>query len=218
MGRLTAVCFVVIAGLGGLAGAGGAAAATSSPTGACATSGSYTGTYVAVVVEHGDGATLSRCVRLSGTTMTGERVLAASGLEYQTQSYSFGDALCQLDHEPAAYTACLPSTGSYWALFVWSAGGPWQAASQGISAQTFTAGEAMGLRYDPESATTPPPPGATPPPACTAALGCREAASTAAPSGGASGGVSIALIVGLAALAVLLALAATQVVLRRRRT
>jgi hypothetical protein len=213
--RTSAVMVGAVAGLALLTQAG-VSAAGATAAGACASASS--GRHVALVVQHGDGRTLSRCVPMSGTTMTGEQILKASGVEYQVQSFgSLGDAACQVDHEPASYTQCLPSTGSYWALFVSTAGAAWQSASKGISEQTFAAGDALGLRYDPESASSAAPPSVAPPAVCTPALGCGAASGTPAGHPSPGSGVSGALIGALAVAAVLVVLLAIQLVARRRR-
>ncbi len=217
-GRLAAALLAVVfaAGFASLGETAGVAAG-SAPAGACA-SGS-TVRHVALVIQHGDGRTLSRCVRFSGTTMTGEQVLQASGIEYQVQNFgTLGDAVCQIDHEPASYSQCLPSSGSYWALFTSPHGGAWQGASKGISELKYLPGDGVGLRYDPESASTAAPPSIAAPASCTAALGCGAVRGTKTGDTSAGSGVSPALIASLAVAALLVVLLLLQVSLRRRRT
>jgi hypothetical protein len=143
-------------------------------------------------------------------------VLQASGLEYATQGYgSLGQAVCQVDEEPAAYSTCLPSGGSYWALFTSRAGGAWQAGDVGISSLDFANGDAEGLRYDPETGPDPAPPS---PAGVCAAAGSSVPASGGAPSaspGAAGAGASPALIAAAAVFGVLLGLAGLQLLLRR---
>lgn len=215
-GRRAALIAVVVAAIATVPLEAGTVSATGAASaGACSSTSSVR--HVAVVVEHADGRTLSRCARFSGTAMTAEQVLAASGIEYQVQSYgSLGDAACQIDEEPASYTQCLPSSGSYWAVFVAAGGAAWQQASKGISEQTLHAGDGLGFRYDPESASTAAPPSVAAPATCTPALGCGATpqAGPARPSSG--GGVSPALIAALIVGAALVVLLATRLVLRRR--
>jgi len=168
--------------------------------------------HVALVVEPGSGSVTTRCVSFSGPTITGEQILQASGLEYATQSYgSLGDAPCQIVEVPASYSACLPSSGDYWALFVSTSGGAWQSASKGISSETFHSGDAEGFRYDSVTGNDPPP-SRSPAGVCTTAA--QNVTSTA--TGGGTGGPSPALIAALALVAALIVLVAVQWGVRRR--
>jgi hypothetical protein len=122
---------------------------------------------VALVVEHGDAQSLRECIGFDSTTITGEQILQASGLEFATVGYgSLGDAVCQIDHEPASYpSTCWTTTSPYWVLFVARGGGSWSTANQGASSQTFGDGDAAGFRYDPQTGGAPPP--VSPAGACT---------------------------------------------------
>ncbi len=142
--------------------------------------------HVTLVVEHGDGRVVGLCIGFDGSSITGEQIIQASGLEYATQSYgSLGDAVCQLDSEPTSYGACLPANGSYWAMFVSRSGGAWQNAAQGISTETFSDGDAEGFRYDSQSGSEPPPP--SPAGICARALATPTAAPVAPPASAAGG-------------------------------
>lgn len=156
--------------------------------------------HVTLVVEHGDARVIGLCIGFDGSSITGEQILRASGLEYATQSYgSLGDAVCQLDSEPASYSACLPAGGSYWAMVVSRSGGPWQTSDLGISTEAFSNGDAEGFRYEAQSGPEPPPASpagicaralagsATSPPAATAAT---SAAGGSVRSGGSGGGAA----------------------------
>lgn len=209
--RLLSALAVPLLGAGlGVGGAGAIMIPSASLCAAAAQSG-----HVALVVELGSGSTTTRCVSFSGTSITGEQVLKASGLEYSTQSYgALGDALCQVENEPPTYTTCLPSSGDYWALFASRSGGAWKPASAGISSETFRSGDAAGLRYDPLTGTDPPPSHS---PAGICATAAHSETGTplaqASPTGPGAG-----LIAGLAVAAALLVLLALQLTLRRRRT
>lgn len=114
---------------------------------------------VALVVEHGDTAVIRICVGFTGSTVRALTVLQSSGLEIGTESYgSLGTAICQIDHEPAQYTTCLPAGGSYWVLFLSHAGGAWATSSQGASNAMVADGDGVGFRYDPQAGADPPPP------------------------------------------------------------
>lgn len=137
--------------------------------------------HAALVVEHGDGSVVTRCVAFDTATVTGEWLLNASGISWSGQSFGgFGDAVCALDLEPAHYTDC-PGKDYYWAVFVSHAGGAWQLASVGISTLTLGDGDAEGFRYVPSAAT----PAAPPSPAgvCAAAEASAAATTAAAKAG-----------------------------------
>lgn len=133
---------------------------------ACASSGPY---HAALVVEHGGGGTIRRCVGFSSATITGDQLLQLSGIEDTTATLGgFGQAVCQIDNEPEHFSACLPpSPDPYWAMFVSRGGGSWAASNLGISSQTFANGDAEGFRYDPQTGTAAPPPVPTPCPSPT---------------------------------------------------
>ena len=174
--------------------------------------------HVALVVELGDGESVGRCVGFNASSISGEEVLQASGLEYATQGYgSLGQAVCQVDEEPAAYSTCLPSSGSYWALFTSRAGGAWQAGDVGISSLDFANGDAEGLRYDPETGPDPAPP---PPAGVCAASGSSAPASggVASASPGVAGAGATPALIAAAVFGGRLGRAGLQLVLRRRRT
>jgi hypothetical protein len=138
---------------------------------------------VALVVEHGDGPPAIRvCVGFAASTVTALVVLQSSGLEIGTESYgSLGTAVCQIDHEPAQYTTCLPASGSYWVLFISHAGGAWTTSSQGVSSATVANGDAVGFRYDPLAGADPPPP--SPVGACPAPTPSPGPTPTPVPTG-----------------------------------
>ena len=152
----------VSAGLAGLtflllAGCGGGAQASPGGSGAsCLNSSLPHRAYV--VVEHGSGATLDRCVGFSGDSIAGDALMKASGIPYQTQHFSFGDAVCAMDKEPKSFDSCLPQGAPYWALWTESGGGAWQEAQVGLADLKLGAGDAIGWRYTPQAEASPSPP------------------------------------------------------------
>ncbi|MBV8529452.1 MAG: hypothetical protein JOZ75_14170 [Candidatus Dormibacteraeota bacterium] len=175
--------------IAGVLAGGFGGAATLVPAAQLCAAATYTG-HVTLVVEHGDTRVVGLCIGFDGSSITGEQMLQASGLEYATQSYGgLGDAVCQLDSEPASYGACLPASGSYWAMFVSRNGGGWQTADRGISTETFSDGDAEGFRYVPQSRPQPPP--ASPAGICARALaGPPTPAPAATTSATAAAGVA----------------------------
>jgi len=170
---------------------------------------------VGLVVEHGDGRVIRRCVGFGSATTTALAVLQASGLEVGISSYGggLGDAVCQIDTEPATYPPeCFTATGPYWVLFVSRAGSAWAVSSLGASNVTVANGDDIGFRYDSQTGTDPPPPspagtcptvtpspartptpaaGTTPPPRATpsAAVAATSRPATPGPTATAASGV-----------------------------
>jgi hypothetical protein len=141
----------------------------------CAAAGSHR---AALVVQHGDGSVVTRCVAFDAATITGEGLLDSSGVAWSGQTFGgFGVAVCSLDGEPAHYSTC-PGKESYWALFVSRGGGAWQLASAGVSSLTLADGDAEGLRYVPAAGVPAPP------------LAPAGVCAAAGPSAGATAGAS----------------------------
>lgn len=172
-------------------------------TSACAGAGPH---HAAVIVEHGDGSVVTRCVAFDTNQVTGEQLLNASGISWSGQTFGgFGDAVCAMDGEPAGYTSC-PGKDSYWAVFVARGNGAWQLANAGVMTLTLADGDVEGFRYVPSSGLPAAPPtaagvcgvhaspAATPALSATAATTVTPRATAFAPatprSSGNSGGVA----------------------------
>ena len=112
-----------------------------------------------VVVQHLSGGVLQRCVGFGGSTIDGDQLMARSGIEYQTQTFSgLGKAVCQIDREPAHFSTCFPKDQPYWALYESRHGGPWITPSTGYATLVLSDGDALGWRYQPASGSPVPPP------------------------------------------------------------
>jgi len=142
----------------------------------CAAAGSH---HAALLVEHGAGSVVTRCVAFDASSISGEELLNLSGVAWSSQTFGgFGDAVCALDGEPARYVDC-PGKDSYWAVFVARGGGSWQLADVGISTLALHDGDAEGFQYVPASGVAAAPvsaggvcaAGATPAPRRSAAAG-----------------------------------------------
>jgi len=147
----------------GLAAMMSACSSTTSPvaTSASATAScsAVSGTHHArVVVEASPSHVVSSCVGFSAATISAVKLLDKSDIEFGTQSYSYGLAICQADNAPAHYSSCFSSTGPYWALFTSKDGAAWVAAQVGVSDVTVSPGDSVGLRYDSQTGTPAPPP------------------------------------------------------------
>jgi len=128
-----------------------AIATTPSPT--CAGTGTQ---HAYVVVEHLSGASLQRCVAFSGS-IGGKQLMDQSGISYQSQTFSFGLAVCAIDNEPATFAQCFEQGKPYWSLFV-EQSGTWTAAQSGIDQITLHDKDALGWRFVPAADATPSPP------------------------------------------------------------
>ena len=101
---------------------------------------------------------MTRCIAFGGSSLTGEQVLAQSGLEYQTVAFGgLSDAVCQVDGEPVTFPpSCWTGSSPFWELFVARKGGSWSWSSLGMSALVLHDGDSEGLRYEPQTSTSPP--------------------------------------------------------------
>jgi hypothetical protein len=151
------VLFILVAWVGLVACGGGNAnqpSAAASP--ACINAAAAH--HVHVVVAHAAGATLDRCVGFATDKVAAADLMAASGISFKTQHFSFGDAACAIDGEPQSFDTCLPQGAPYWALWTATAGGVWQMAQTGFTDVKLGDGDALGWRYTPASEASPSPP------------------------------------------------------------
>ena len=138
--------------------------------------------HAALIVEHGDGSVVRRCVGFDSATVTGEQLLDMSGVQWGFEDYgSMGKAVCQIDEEPATYgDPCLASGQPYWAMFVSRGGGGWTGSGRGVSSQTFADGDAEGFRFGMDAVAPVSAAGTcsagvpTPPPSVTSAPPARQ--------------------------------------------
>src|SRR5438067_7373820 len=149
---LAGLLFLLSAACAG-SGSGGPGASASV---ACANPSSPHRAYV--VVEHLSGAAVDKCVGFTGSQIAGDQLMKESGLVYQTQHFSFGDAVCAIDREPASFDQCLPQNAPYWGLWTETRGGAWQQAQVGFSQLMLGDGDTMGWRYTPATEASPAPP------------------------------------------------------------
>jgi hypothetical protein len=130
--------------------------ATVSPSPTCINASAPHHAYV--VVQHLSGTWLYKCVGFSTDTIDAPDLMDQSGIEYQTQTFSFGKAVCQIDNEPATFTQCLPQNAPYWGLFIASAG-VWATAQTGYTAVLLHDKDELGWHYvsstDPSPAAPP---------------------------------------------------------------
>lgn len=142
--------------LGGVNACGGSPSASASPAaGSCVNASAPHKAYV--VVQHiATAHRLQKCVGFSGDTIDGQTLMDQSGIEYQTQTFSFGKAVCQVDNEPAQYSKCFADSGPNWTLFV-ETSGAWAEAQTGYTQITLHDKDALGWTYTADASPAPPP-------------------------------------------------------------
>lgn len=163
-GRWSAVGLLMVAAgaltIGGTGSAPAAAASHASGSGSCA---GVSGTHHArVVVEASPGSVVQRCVGFSSRSIPALTLLRDGHVQTGTQKFSFGVAICQVNHVPRHYSQCLPSGKDYWALFLSTNGHRWTSPATGVSDIKVPAGGSLGLRYDSPKGNPAPPPRPSP--------------------------------------------------------
>jgi hypothetical protein len=136
-------------------GSSGSPSAATSPANTCVNASAPHHAYV-IVVHAGAAKALQKCVGFSGDTIDGQTLMDQSKVEYQTQTFSFGKAVCQVDSEPKQYTDCFAKSGPNWLLFV-DANGTWAMAQTGYTQVTLHDKDALGWIYTAEQSPSPPP-------------------------------------------------------------
>jgi len=103
---------------------------------------------VGLVVVHGDGSTITRCIEFDESEISGYDVLQRSGLEIVAAHDSgMGAAICAIDGEGCSKSSCLtcdvPNYWSYWHLD----GSAWTYSSVGVSTYKAHDGDIEGWRW-----------------------------------------------------------------------
>jgi hypothetical protein len=139
-----------------LAACGGSSTpATAGPASTCVNASTAHRAYV--VVEHLSGKSLQKCVGFNGDSVDGQTLMDQSGIEYQTQTFSFGKGVCQVDNEPKQFSECLPKNQPYWSEWV-ETGGRWAMAQVGYTQVQVHDKEALGWHYVSSTDQSPSPP------------------------------------------------------------
>ncbi len=104
---------------------------------------------VALVVQHGDGSLVVRCVAFSQPSLTGYDILARSGLDIAAAIGPLGAVVCALDGEgcPTGYCFCQspPNYWSYWKM----RDGAWVYAQMSANSQKVHDGAVEGWAWGP---------------------------------------------------------------------
>lgn len=120
--------------------------------------------HIGLVVVHGDGQVLTRCVGFNENEINGYDLLARSGLDLNIEVGGNGAAICRIDNEGCTYPQddcfcqCTGGACTYWSYWQW-AGTSWQYASLGASNMIGHNGDVQGWHWGlgrVDSATAPP--------------------------------------------------------------
>ncbi|RIK45643.1 MAG: hypothetical protein DCC57_16350 [Chloroflexi bacterium] len=88
-----------------------------------------------LVVVHGDGSVIRRCVEFDGESISGYELLERSGLDLRMEVSGMGPTICAIDQEGCGagehcFCRCLSSPCEYWSYWRLEDGG-WRYASVG---------------------------------------------------------------------------------------
>ena len=116
-----------------------------------------------LIIVHGDGRVVSRCVDFSEPQISGYELLQRSGLDLNIEVNGVGVAICRLDGEGCSYPqqSCFCGTESnssqYWSYWQWT-NATWQYSNQGATNQPVQPGAVQGWVWglDTTNPTTPP--------------------------------------------------------------
>jgi hypothetical protein len=130
-------------------------ASSASPASSCVNATAAHRAYV--VVQHSSGTTVQKCIGFAGDTIDGQALMDQSGIAFQTQTFSFGKAVCQIDSEPGTYDKCFATSGPNWSLFTES-NGTWSVGQTSFTQVTLHDKDALGWRYMAYETSPSPPP------------------------------------------------------------
>src|SRR5262245_9123734 len=103
-----------------------------------------------VVVQHGSGAWIERCVGFGPGFIDAPTLMGRAGISYTWLE----STLCAVDGEPATAAPCPPNETQRWAVFVTTAD-RWSMTSEPFDSVRIADRQALGLRYVAASDRTP---------------------------------------------------------------
>ena len=129
-----------------------------------------------LIVVHGDGRVLTRCVTFTEDRISGVALLQSSGLTVDANSGPMGSAVCTINSEgcPAndCFCQCKSAPCAYWNYFHRNADGSWAYSGMGAATWTVGNGDIDGWVWGD---------GSTPPPALAFDAICGAESVPAAP-------------------------------------
>lgn len=132
-----------------------------------------------LVIVHGDGQLVSRCITFGEEQISGYELLQRANLDLNVEVNGIGAAICRIDGEGCSYPqqSCFCGTEGdsyrYWSYWQLSASG-WQYSNQGATNTQVKAGEVQGWLWGEGANNT-----VAPPPVVTFAEICLPPTATA---------------------------------------
>lgn len=108
-----------------------------------------------VVVDFGDGHTVTRRITFTGTAISGLNALQLSGLELTTVDFSFGTAVCAIEGVGCPASNCFCNANKFWGYQFWD-GATWQGYMTGPGGSNIGAGAVEGWAWGPSNSSPPP--------------------------------------------------------------
>jgi prenyltransferase beta subunit len=108
-----------------------------------------------VVVDFGDGHTVTRRITFTDAAISGLQALQLSGLELTTVDFSFGTAVCAIEGVGCPATNCFCDANKFWGYQFWD-GAAWQGYMSGASSSSVGAGAVEGWAWGPSGSNPPP--------------------------------------------------------------
>lgn len=138
-----------------------------------------------LVVVHGDGRTVTRCVSFAEPELTGFGLLQRSGLGVLTESGPMGSTICSIDGEGCpsldCWCECKGTPCAYWNYFYRSAAGAWNYSGAGAAMRTLRNGDVDGWVWGDGSQV---PPAVSFEAICDGAVAAENPTPTPAPEAG----------------------------------
>ena len=108
-----------------------------------------------VVVDFGDGRTVTRRVTFTSPTISGLQALQSSGLALTTVDFSFGTAICAIEGVGCPASNCFCNADKFWGYQFWD-GAAWQGYMAGAGSTAIGDGAVEGWAWG-VSGSNPPP-------------------------------------------------------------
>jgi hypothetical protein len=142
----------------------------------------------ALVVVHGDGSVVTRCVAFAEPQISGLELLQRAGLDLNLEASGVGASICRLDGEgctfpgQSCFCQCEGATCTYWSYWRW-ADGAWRYSQQGVANSSVLPGALEGWVWGAGTVErAQPPPAITFDAVCAPPTPVATVTSTAAPT------------------------------------
>ncbi len=98
-----------------------------------------------VVIDFGDGHTITRRVTFTATTISGLQALQRTGLQLTTVDFSFGTAVCAIEGVGCPASNCFCNANKFWGYKFWN--GAWQGYMVGAASTIIGNGAVEGWAW-----------------------------------------------------------------------